>query len=79
MVTHLIQAKADLNAVDCDGWTALHWAAWWGRKVVVKQLLQAKAAPTIVNKDGNTAAKVAQDNGYAGLAKRLQAAAQGSP
>jgi len=45
----------------------------------VEQLLQAKADPTIVTEDGRTAAKLAQDNGHAGLAKRLQAAAQGSP
>ena len=79
MVTHLIQAKADLNAVHRNGWTALHGAAVNGREAVVEKLLQAKADPTIVTKDGRTAAKLAQDHGYAGLAKRLQAAAQGSP
>ena len=79
MVTHLIQAEADLNAVDSNGWTALHLAAGNGHEVVMEQLLQAKADPTIVAKDGCTATKLAQDNGHAGLAKRLQAAAQGSP
>ena len=79
MVTHLIQANADLNAVGSNGWTALHWAARSGYEAVVEQLLQAKADPTIVAKNSRTAAKLAQDNGHAGLAKRLQAAAQGSP
>ena len=79
MVTHPIQAKADLNAVACSGLTALHYAAFYGRKAVVEQLLQAKADPTIVTKNGRTAAKLAHVNGHAGLTKRLQAAAQGSP
>ena len=61
MVTHLIQDKADLNAVQSDVWTALHGAAGYGLEAVVEQLLQAKADPTIVTKDGRTAAKLAQD------------------
>ena len=79
VVTHLIKAKADLNAVDCSGLTALHLAAGCGHEAVVEQLLQAKADPTIVAKGGRTAAKLALVKGHAGLAKRLQAAVQGSP
>ena len=60
--------------MDNDGWTALHWAAYNGREAVVELLLQAKADPTVVDKDGDTAAKDAESCRHAALAQRLREA-----
>ena len=73
MVPHLIQARADINAVYCGGWTALHWAASYGYKAVVEQLLHAKADTTILL-NGQTPAQHARRNGKAEVAKLLDAA-----
>ena len=74
IATQLLQVKAQPNAVDNYGRTALHWAAYNSRDAVVELLLQAKADPTIVDKDGNTAAKHAESGGHAALAQRLREA-----
>lgn len=55
VVTHLLDAGADLNARDNDGYTALHWAAAQtadGR--VVKALLDRGAGPVSESNDGRT-------------------------
>ena len=74
ILTQLLQAKAQPNAVSNDGLTALHCAAYNGSEAVVELLLQAKADPTIVNKYGNTAAERAESGGHAALAQRLREA-----
>lgn len=38
-----IEQGAEFNHPGCNGGTALHWAAWCGRPVVVEKLIQAKA------------------------------------
>ena len=77
VVPHLLHAKADIKAVNCFGWTALHRAAACGSSAVVEQLLQAKADPTAVNKYGYTTAQRAEFGGHAELAQRLHAAEGG--
>ena len=44
-VTRLLDAGADVNARDLDGWTPLHWAAYEGRTEVVRLLLARGASP----------------------------------
>ncbi|KAL2464214.1 Calmodulin-binding transcription activator 5 [Forsythia ovata] len=66
-----------LDYRDKFGWTALHWAAYYGREKMVASLLSAGAKPSLVtdptaeNPDGCTAADLASKNGYDGLAAYL--------
>lgn len=66
-----------LNFRDKHGWTALHWAAFYGREKMVAVLLSAGAKanlvtdPTSKNPGGSTAADLASKNGYDGLAAFL--------
>jgi uncharacterized protein len=39
-----IENGANIHHAGCNGGTALHWAAWCGRAMVVKRLIQAGAA-----------------------------------
>ncbi|XP_022138869.1 calmodulin-binding transcription activator 5 isoform X2 [Momordica charantia] len=62
---------------DKSGWTALHWAAYYGREKMVAVLLSVGAKPNLVtdptskNPGGCTAADLASMNGYDGLAAYL--------
>ncbi|KAL4579273.1 hypothetical protein LXL04_015411 [Taraxacum kok-saghyz] len=62
---------------DKRGWTALHWAAHYGRQRSVASLLSAGANPNLVtdptseNPGGCTPADLASRNGYEGLAAFL--------
>ncbi|KAI3459232.1 hypothetical protein Pfo_015895 [Paulownia fortunei] len=62
---------------DKFGWTALHWAAYYGREKMVAALLSAGAKPNLVtdptseNPGGCTPADLASKNGYDGLAAYL--------
>ncbi|GFP99620.1 calmodulin-binding transcription activator 5 [Phtheirospermum japonicum] len=66
-----------LDYRDKFGWTALHWAAYYGREKMVATLLSAGAKPNLVtdptpqNPGGCTAADLASKNGYDGLAAYL--------
>ncbi|XP_016197973.1 calmodulin-binding transcription activator 5 isoform X2 [Arachis ipaensis] len=66
-----------LDFRDKFGWTALHWAAYYGREKMVATLLSAGAKPNLVtdptpqNPGGQTAADLAYMNGYDGLAAYL--------
>ncbi|VVA97929.1 unnamed protein product [Arabis nemorensis] len=66
-----------LNFRDKQGWTALHWAAYYGREKMAATLLSAGAKPNLVtdsrkdNLGGCTAADLAQQNGFDGLAAYL--------
>ncbi|XP_023641062.1 calmodulin-binding transcription activator 6 isoform X2 [Capsella rubella] len=66
-----------LNFRDKQGWTALHWAAYYGREKMVAALLSAGARPNLVtdptkdNLGGCMAADLAEQNGYDGLAAYL--------
>ena len=51
----LAKAGADLNAVDAQGRTALHWAAAEGRQEVAAQLIQLNASTVFaVDREGRT-------------------------
>ncbi|KAK1411759.1 hypothetical protein QVD17_32470 [Tagetes erecta] len=66
-----------LDFRDKFGWTALHWAAYYGRQRMVASLLSAGANPNLVtdptsgNPSGSTPADLASKNGYEGLAAYL--------
>lgn len=40
MIRLLIQAGADINCQDYDGWTPLHAAAYWGQKEACEILVE---------------------------------------
>ncbi|EEF47452.1 calmodulin-binding transcription activator (camta), plants, putative [Ricinus communis] len=62
---------------DINGWTALHWAARFGREKMVAALLASGASagavtdPTSQDPIGKTPASIAANNGYKGLAGYL--------
>ncbi|KAL4380946.1 hypothetical protein AHAS_Ahas04G0084300 [Arachis hypogaea] len=66
-----------LDFRDKFGWTALHWAAYYGREKMVGTLLSFGAKPNLVtdptpqNPGGCTAADLAYIKGYDGLAAYL--------
>lgn len=66
-----------LDFRDKFGWTALHWAAYYGREKMVGALLSAGAKPNLVtdptseNPGGCTAADLAAKRGFEGLAAYL--------
>ncbi|MED6206095.1 hypothetical protein PIB30_023790 [Stylosanthes scabra] len=66
-----------LDFRDKFGWTALHWAAYYGREKMVATLLSAGAKPNLVtdptpqNPGGLYASDLAYMNGYDGLAAYL--------
>ncbi|XWS08510.1 hypothetical protein CRYUN_Cryun40dG0008700 [Craigia yunnanensis] len=66
-----------LDFRDKRGWTALHWAAYYGQEKIVAVLLSAGAKPNLVtdpttqNPNGCTAADLASLKGYDGLAAYL--------
>ena len=45
----LIQAGADVNAIDYDSWTALHAASHWGHKEAAEILAEAIADMELKN------------------------------
>ena len=74
MTSQLLHANANVHAVDNDGWTALHYAAGYGRARVADVLLQANASTTAVDKDGLTPVQRAEQNGHGELEERLRQA-----
>jgi uncharacterized protein len=50
----LLKQKADVNAVDAEGMTALHWAAHWDDLETVKLLVKAGAKARVANRYGVT-------------------------
>ena len=54
LVRQLLAARADVNAPDADGTTALHWAVWADHPDTVEQLLRAGATATTPNAIGVT-------------------------
>ncbi|VVC42744.1 Ankyrin repeat-containing domain,Ankyrin repeat [Cinara cedri] len=67
-------AGADANAADNQGKTALYWAAYKGRKEVVKDLLAAGADANAADDQGKTALYWAAQDGHKEVVKDLLAA-----
>jgi ankyrin repeat protein len=67
----LIQQKADVNAAEADGTTALHWAAYRDDADSVELLIRAGAKVNAANDLGATPLWNASMNAGAGIAKRL--------
>lgn len=58
-VAYCLELGNDINAVDEDGYTALHGAASRGDNEVVRWLVDHGARVDVINKDGNSAADMA--------------------
>lgn len=76
-LSSVIGAGVGINLRDSNGWTALHWAAYFGREKMVAALLAAGASapavadPTARDPVGKTAAFLASERGHMGLAGYL--------
>src|SRR5262245_16762071 len=67
----LIQQKADVNASQPDGATALHWAAYRGDKELADMLIKAGANAKAANREGATPLWLASINGDAPMIAAL--------
>lgn len=70
-VRELLQQKADVNAPQADGMTALHWAAHRGDLEAAKLLIQAQANVSATNHYGVTPLSLACENGSAEIVELL--------
>jgi ankyrin repeat protein len=70
-VKTLLGQKADVNATQPDGTTALHWAAHWNDVATVRALLAAGAKADVANRFGATPLSEAAALGDAALIKVL--------
>ena len=70
-VQKLIQQKADVNAAQVDGATALHWAVYRGDDQLLDMLLRAGADVKAANREGVTALSMAALYGNAAMLDRL--------
>ncbi len=73
-VRTLIQQKANVNAPQIDGSTALHWAAQLGDLEMADILIRAGANPSAANRAGARPLLAASVNGQAPMIDRLIAA-----
>src|SRR5437763_2465136 len=70
----LLRAKADVNAAQPDGATALAWAVHLGERRMAEALLDAGASADTADEYGETPVTLAAANGDAALVRRLLAA-----
>jgi ankyrin len=70
-VRTLIQQKADVNAPQADGATAMHWAVYRGDKELVDMLIGAGANVKAANREGATPLWLASINGDAAIIASL--------
>jgi uncharacterized protein len=70
-VRTLIQQKADVNAAQADGATALHWAVRENDLEMADMLLRAGAHAAAANEEGATPMFLAAQNGSAAMIERL--------
>mmetsp|Transcript_17524 Transcript_17524/g.30665 ORF Transcript_17524/g.30665 Transcript_17524/m.30665 type:complete len:307 (-) Transcript_17524:105-1025(-) len=68
VVHALLIAKADASKVDNEGQSALHWAAVAGKPNTCKLLLNGGSSKDAKNKQGMTAAQVAEKAGHTNMA-----------
>jgi uncharacterized protein len=74
LVSTLLEAKADVNAAQIDGTTALHWAAYNDDPEMATLLVRAGANVNAVNRYGVPPLSVACGTGSAGVVKMLLSA-----
>ncbi|MCI0535417.1 MAG: ankyrin repeat domain-containing protein [Verrucomicrobiales bacterium] len=67
----LLKQRADVNAPQADGMTALHWAAYRDDFETAKALVDAKANVAATNRYGVTPLSVACQNGNASIVELL--------
>jgi uncharacterized protein len=70
----LLQKKADVNAMDADGTTALHWASYRDNLEAADTLLRAGANANAATDLGVTPLWSASENGSSAMARKLLAA-----
>jgi ankyrin repeat protein len=67
----LLQNKADVNAAQADGATALQWAAYRDDLELADLLISAGSNPKIANREGATALQLASLRGSAPMIEKL--------
>src|SRR3954471_3278403 len=67
----LLTQKADVNAPQPDGATALHWAIYRDDLPMVELLLESGAHVDVANSFGATPLSMAAENGDAAITERL--------
>ncbi|XP_057485499.1 calmodulin-binding transcription activator 4-like isoform X2 [Actinidia eriantha] len=73
----ILSSGVSINFRDINGWTALHWAAHFGREKMVAALIASGASagavtdPNSLDRTGKTPASVAASSGHKGLAGYL--------
>ncbi|KAK2384144.1 calmodulin-binding transcription activator [Trifolium repens] len=73
----ILSCGVNINFRDINGWTALHWAARFGREKMVASLIASGASagavtdPCAQDPTGKTAASIASSSGHKGLAGYL--------
>ena len=70
-VRTLLQQRADVNASDVEGMTALHWAAHWNDAETVRLLIAAGAKAAVANRYGVTPLHEAATVGSAEIVNAL--------
>lgn len=70
-VQTLLQKKADVNAPQADGATALEWAAYRDDLQLADLLIKAGANPKLANREGATAMQLAAQHGSAPMIEKL--------
>src|SRR5215471_13665147 len=67
----LVQRKADVNAAQPDGTTALHWAVMWNNDEAVSLLIRAGANVKVANRYGATPLSEAVTGGSTAMVDAL--------
>lgn len=76
LVKQCLNTGISVDAVENNGWTALHAAAKQGQLAIIEQLLQSKASLLIEDKNGNTALDIAKLAKQQTTVERLKKARQ---